>query len=406
MEYQTHELPNGIKLIHKQTESLIAHAGLFINAGSRDERIEEHGIAHLIEHMLFKGTSKRKAYHILSRMEDVGGEINAYTTKEETVVYSSFFKDYYPRAFDIISDIAFFSTFPDAELKKEKEVILDEINSYRDTPSELIFDEFEEMLFNGDPMGRNTLGNTSTLKKLSSMQLKDFMTRNYSTHAMIVASVGNISFSRLIRLFERYFSDAPFRQSTSRLPVQFTYKPSIKKIDRKTYQAHCIIGNTAYDIRNEKRIPLSLLNNIIGGPGMNSRLNLALRERKGYAYSVDSIYTAYSDTGNISIYFGSDKLLVEKCIAIIINELKKLSTIRLSGLQLHKAKRQLMGQIAISADINENFMLTMGKSYMVFDKMDDLSETQRKIDGITPDEVLEVACEVFNPTGLSYIMYI
>jgi predicted Zn-dependent peptidase len=339
-------------------------------------------------------------------MEDVGGEINAYTTKEETVVYSSFFKDYYPRAFDIISDIAFFSTFPDAELKKEKEVILDEINSYRDTPSELIFDEFEEILFNGDPMGRNTLGNTSTLKKLSSMQLKDFMTRNYSTHAMIVASVGNISFSRLIRLFERYFSDAPFRQSTPRLPVQFSYKPSIKKIDRKTYQAHCIIGNTAYDIRNEKRIPLSLLNNIIGGPGMNSRLNLALRERKGYAYSVDSIYTAYSDTGNISIYFGSDKLLVEKCIAIIINELKKLSTIRLSGLQLHKAKRQLMGQIAISADINENFMLTMGKSYMVFDKMDDLSEPQRKIDGITPDEVLEVACEVFNPTGLSYIMYI
>ncbi len=404
-QYHIHTLPNGIRLIHRSVKSPVAHLGLFINTGSRDEQENEHGLAHLIEHMLFKGTTKRKAYYILSRMEDVGGELNAYTTKEETCIHGTFFSQYYGRALELISDIAFNSSFPVNELKKEREIILDEINSYKDSPSELIFDEFEELLFDGNPLGRNILGNEKSLKIFTPDSIKDFIRRNYNTDQMVVTSVGEIQFSKLVKLFETWFNGPVMKSSTGRTHVKYHYKPLQKQVSRKTFQAHCIIGNIAYKIGDPRRLPLYLLNNYLGGPGMNSRLNMALRERKGYAYSIDSMYTAYTDTGNITIYFGTDKTLVEKCRDIIMKELRLLREKQLSTLQLHKAKRQVLGHIAISSENNENYMLSMGKSLMLFNRIESLDETGRKIENITSKQLTEIANDVLNEQQLSCLLY-
>lgn len=404
-DYFIHTLQNGIRLIHKQVDSKVSHVGLFINTGSRDENADEHGIAHLIEHMLFKGTHRRKAYFILSRMEDVGGELNAYTTKEETCIHSTFFAEYYSRALDLISDIAFNSSFPANELKKEKEIIYDEINSYKDSPSELIFDEFEEILFDGNPLGRNILGKAEALKHFTPEGIRNFITRNYATDRMVLSSVGNISPRKLVQLFERYFSVPVLHSGHERLKTVHNYRPSFKKVQRNTFQAHCIIGNIAYRFDDERRLPLYLLNNYLGGPGSNSRLNMALRERKGYAYTIDSMYTPYTDTGNITIYFGTDKNLIERCNEIILKELKQVRTTPLSIIQMHKAKRQVMGHIAISAENNENHMLSMGKSLMLFNRVEAIEDIQKKLDAITAAQLTEVASEVLDDKKLSYLLY-
>jgi len=404
-EYLIHTLNNGIRLIHKQVSSKIAHIGLFINTGSRDETADEHGIAHLIEHMLFKGTYRRKAYYILSRMEDVGGELNAYTTKEETCIHSTFFSEYYTRALELISDIAFNSAFPENELKKEKEIIYDEINSYKDSPSELIFDEFEELLFDGNPIGRNILGSAEALKQFTPDTIRSFIKRNYSTGEMVLSSVGNIDFRKLVRLFERYFNVPSMIPNEGRNSSSYTYTPSYKKVERNTFQAHCIIGNVAYQFNDERRMPLYLLNNYLGGPGSNSRLNMALRERRGYAYTVDSMYTPYTDNGNVTIYFGTDKNLVSRCTEIVLQELKQLRSRPLSLIQLHKAKRQVMGHIAISAENNENYMLSMGKSLMIFNKVEPVEEIQRKLDAITSGQLIEIANEVLDDKKMTYLLY-
>lgn len=404
-EYFVHTLKNGIRLIHRKVTSRVAHVGFFINTGSRDETGDEHGMAHLIEHMLFKGTKRRKAYHILSRMEDVGGELNAYTTKEETCIHSTFFHEYYARALELISDIAFNSSFPAAELGKEKEIIYDEINSYKDSPSELIFDEFEELLFDGNPLGRNILGSVDALKQFTPESISAFILRNYNTSQMVLSSVGNIEFRKLVYLFERFFSSPALKSVRNRELFSYSYKPSVKRISRNTFQAHCIIGSLAYPFGDERRLPLYLLNNYLGGPGSNSRLNMALRERKGYAYTIDSVYTPYIDTGNFSIYFGTDKNLVDKCTAIIHRELKQLRTTPLTMIQLHKAKRQVMGHIAISAENNENYMLSMGKSLMLFDKVESIEEIQKKLDTITSPQLTEIACDILDDKKLSYLFY-
>ncbi len=400
-----HQLQNGIRLIHRPADSPVSHLGLLINTGSRDELPNEHGIAHLIEHMFFKGTEKRKAYYILSRMEDVGGELNAYTTKEETCIHATFFSEYYERALDLISDIAFHSSFPEKELRKEKEIILDEINSYKDSPSELIFDEFEELLFNGNPLARNILGSVKWLKSFSPDDLRRFILRNYSTGQMVVSSVGNIDFRKLVTFFEKHFGSVPVKNSAQRSPAYYGYVPVRKTIERNTYQAHCIIGNLAYKMGDERRLALYLLNNFLGGPGSNSRLNMALRERKGYAYTIDSVYTSYSDTGNLTIYFGTDKRLVDKCSQIILKELKLLREKSLSTLQLHRAKQQVLGHIAISSESNEQYMLSMGKSLMIFDKVESLEEIAAKIDAITSRQLFDVANEVLDAGKLSYLLY-
>jgi predicted Zn-dependent peptidase len=404
-EYHIHTLSNGIRLVHKYAGSPVSHLGLFINTGSRDELQGEHGLAHLIEHMLFKGTARRKAYYILSRMEDVGGELNAYTTKEETCIHGTFFNQYYGRALELISDIAFNSSFPASELRKEKEIILDEINSYKDSPSELIFDEFEELLFDGNPIARNILGSEEQLKVHNAGHIRDFIHRNYATDQMVVSSVGNIEFKKLVRLFTRHFDSPVLKGSSGRLPVTYNYVPVHRREERNTYQAHCIIGNIAYPFNHNKRLALYLLNNYLGGPGMNSRLNLSLRERKGYAYSVDSQYTAYSDTGNITIYFGTDKTLVGKCIDLTLKELQLLRGNPLSLIKLQKAKRQVHGHIAISSENNENHMLSMGKSLMIFNKIESLEEIGRRVEALTSADLLEVANEVLEPDKLTYLIY-
>ncbi len=404
-EYFIHTLDNGIRLIHKHTNSRVAHLGLFINTGSRDENENEHGIAHLIEHMLFKGTRRRKAYYILSRMEDVGGELNAYTTKEETCIHSTFFNEYYARALDLISDIAFNSSFPPGELRKEKEIIYDEINSYKDSPSELIFDEFEELLFDGNPIGRNILGSVSALEKITPEGIKSFIGRNYSTSQMVVSSVGNIDFKRLVKLFERFFGVPPLHPVRNRRLHNHLYMPSSKVSERNTFQAHCIIGNVAYTFCDNRRLALYLLNNYLGGPGSNSRLNMALRERKGYAYTIDSMYTPYTDTGNITIYFGTDKNMIDRCTEIILKELRLVRQRPLSTIQLHKAKRQVLGHIAISAENNENYMLSMGKSLLIFDKVEPVEVTQKKLESITSSELLDIANDVLDDKKMSYLLY-
>jgi predicted Zn-dependent peptidase len=404
-EYHIHTLKNGIRLVHRSVNSPVAHLGLFINTGSRDELINEHGLAHLIEHMLFKGTMKRKAYYILSRMEDVGGELNAYTTKEETCIHGTFFHQYYGRAMELISDIAFNSSFPVNELKKEREIILDEINSYKDSPSELIFDEFEELLFDGNPLARNILGSEEGLKRFTPDDIRDFIKRNFCTEQMVVTSVGNIRFNQLVNLFETYFSVPSMKPAYGRLSVTYDYKPVYRKLERKTFQAHCIIGNLAYRIDDKRRLALYLLNNYLGGPGMNSRLNMALRERRGYAYTIDSMYTSYSDTGNITIYYGTDKTLIEKCKDIILKELQQLREKPLSQVNLQKAKRQVLGHIAISSENNENYMLSMGKSLMVFNKIESLEETGRKIEAITSRQLLDIANDLLDASSLSYLIY-
>jgi len=408
MEFQKHTLPNGIRLIHKQVDSPVAHCGLIINTGSRDESDYEHGITHLIEHLFFKGTKKRKAYHILSRMEDVGGELNAYTTKEDTCIYTTFFNNYYVRAFELICDIVFSSSFPEKEIVKEKEVIIDEINSYKDSPLDLIFDDFEELIFEENTIARNILGTEESLRKLNTKLILDYYKNNYATSQMIVSSVGKYSFEKIKGYFERYFSDIAFRDVTNkRIPVKLNQNnPFEKKVVKDTHQVHCIMGGAAYNYNHPERLTLHLLNNLLGGPGLNSKLNMILREKKGYAYNVESNYTAYSDTGIVSIYFGANKSDMNKCIDLIKNELKIMCNKALGTSQLSKAKKQLTGQIAISAENNESQMLSIGKSLLVYDKVDDLETICRKIDSITSSQIREVANEIFSPNNISILTYL
>ncbi len=406
MKFETHTFGNGIRLVHKRVDSPVAHCGIIIETGSRDEEANEHGMAHLVEHMLFKGTSKRKAYHILSRMEDVGGEINAYTTKEETCIYSTFFKDYYSRALDLIGDIIFNSTYPLKEVDKERDVIIDEINSCKDSPFEMIFDEFEENVFDGNSIGHSILGEEKYLKSFARDDILRFVGNNYHTNEMVISSVGSIRFDKLVKLCERYFGNQPGKLQKNTRTFHDKYKAFNKTIERKTYQVHCVMGNLAYNIKDEKRYALYLLNNLLGGPGLNSRLNMSLREKNGYAYNVDSTYHAYSDTGIINIYFGTDKTDLKKSIRTVDRELNRLKKQPLSRLQVLKAKKQLTGNIAISSEINENMMFSMGKSMLLFNQVDTLQMITEKINSITPDLLTEVANEIFNPDKISCLIYI
>jgi predicted Zn-dependent peptidase len=401
MELLIHTLDNGMRLAHGRIPGVVAHCGLVINTGSRDETIPEYGMTHFIEHMLFKGTKKRKAYYILSRLEDVGGELNAYTTKEETAVHASFIKEDYERAVEIISDIAFNSVLPEREIEKEKDVVIEEINSYLDNPAELIFDDFEELIFADQPIGHNILGTLSTVKSFTNNTLSEFISRNYNTDQMVFCSVGNISDEKILRLFRKYFGEVPGNKRSERSVLPWTYKPVTvtKKMD--TFQNHCIIGNVAYTLKDERRLAMFLLNNILGGQGMNSRLNMSLREKNGLAYNVESSYNPYCDTGAFSIYFGTDNHHLERSIRVTLNELSKLRTKELGSIQLSKAKNQIKGYLARGYENHENLMLSFGKSLLVFDRIESMEETCNKIDRITSSELLATANEIFDPGKLS-----
>jgi len=376
-----------------------------INAGSRDEENHEHGMAHFIEHTIFKGTKKRKAYHILSRMDDVGGEINAYTGKEETAIHTSFLKNDYERALELISDISFNSIFPGKEITREKEVIIEEINSYKDDPAELIFDDFEELIFKNQPLGKNILGNPKDLRRFTKKDIESFIAKNYHTNEMVLCSVGNIPFKKFKQLAEKYFGHIPANPRIKARTVIEEYKPELKIIKKKTHQTHCIIGNIAYNAHDDKKIAMILLDNLLGGPALNSRLSLLLREKHGYAYHVESNYSPYSDVGVFSIYFGTDKENFDKCIKLIKKEFQSLQNKKLGSVQLKKAKRQLFGQIAINSENNANLMLAMGKSFLLFNKVDDLKKIKEKIEAITVEDIQDIANEVLDYEKMSMLVY-
>jgi predicted Zn-dependent peptidase len=404
-DFLTYTLKNGIRIIHKYTDSPVAHLGVLINTGSRDEKKNEHGLAHFIEHSVFKGTKKRRAFHVLSRIEGVGGELNAYTTKEETVLYSTFLNEYYERAAELLGDILLNSVYPEKELEREKEVIFEEINSYKDSPSDLIFDEFEELIYDGHAIARNILGTRKNILKFNRESILRFIENNYHTDQIVISSVGNFDFDELIKLLERNFGAMPEKLRKRSRKRFNNYIPSNREVEKDTYQSHCIIGNIAYDFQHPKRVVMVLLNNILGGQAMNSRLNLALRERRGMAYNVESGYTAYSDTGLFNVYFGTDKENLDKALELVLKEFKLLRETKLGAIQLSKAKKQLIGQIAISTESHEDLMLAIGKSFLLYNKVDPLRVVFSKIEAITTDDLLEVANFALAEKQMSRLIY-
>lgn len=401
-----HSLPNGLRIIHKPTLSNVSYCGFFINAGTRDERPDQFGMAHFTEHMLFKGTRKRKSFHIINRMENVGGELNAYTNKEETVFYSVFVEEHVERAIELLSDLTFHSVFPEKELAKEIDVVIDEINSYEDNPSELIYDEFENLVFGGHELGHNILGETELLKTFRTEKVAEFVRDHYSPSEMVFFSMGKTNPKKLIRLVEKYTEDILRTSSVNQRKAPLPIVAANRRAEKDTSQAHTMIGTYSYPIRNVKRRALNLLNNILGGPGMNSRLNISLREKRGYVYNVESSITNYSDTGLFSIYFGGDQRNQQKCVELVMKELDKFRTTKLSTIQLAAAKKQYIGQIGISHNMQENTALALGKSLFYFGRWFSEAELVHYIEQLTAEQLLEVANEIFEKEKLFCLQYI
>ncbi len=398
-------LSNGIRVIFMQVNSTVAHCGLFINAGSRDEFEHEQGIAHYIEHCVFKGTQHRKAFHVLTRMEDVGGEINAYTTKEETCLYTTFLSQHLDRALDLLNDIAFSSSFPEKEIVKEKSVIIDEINAYRDSPSDEIYDRFEDQVYKNHSLGHDILGTASHLKKFKQQDLINFTQRCWNTDEIVISVVGNFKRKNLETLIQKYFGQQPANLRAFRRIPPVDYSPSHAVLKRKNHQAHLVLGARTYGVRDEQRTTLVLLNNLLGGPGMSSRLNLSIREKYGFTYNIDSSYAIYSDTGLWSVYLGTEGNTVERCRDLVMKELKKLREKPLSTLQLHKAKNQLKGQIAIAQESNGSLMLGFAKTFLLFNRVDSFEEICTKIDSITAGKIQTISNELFDEKELSTLLY-
>ena len=362
-------------------------------------------MAHFVEHLIFKGTQKRHAWHILNRMEHVGGDLNAYTNKEETVVYSAFLAEHFPRAVELLADIVFHSTFPQTEIDKEVEVIIDEIQSYEDSPCELIFDDFEELIFPHHPLGRNILGKPDLLHQFKSEDALRFTNRYYQPNNMIFFVQGNIEFKRVVKLVEKATANLSSNASTFERKRPEVYIPQTLTLHRDTHQAHVMIGSRGYDAHNEKRTALYLLNNILGGPGMNSRLNVSLRERSGLVYNVEANLTSYTDTGVFCIYFGTEHKDVDRCIRLVKKELKKLCDKPLSPIQLAAAKKQIIGQIGVARDHAENTALGMAKTFLHYHKMDDPQDIFQRIEALTAKELWEVSNEMFAEENLSSLIY-
>lgn len=405
MEYTTYTLPNGLRMIHMPAQSPVAYCGYAVNAGARDEEPQEHGLAHFVEHMIFKGTEHHKANYILNRIESVGGELNAYTTKEETFVYSIFMKEHFLRAFDLLTDLVFYSSFPEIEIEKEKDVILDEINSYEDSPSELIFDDFENLLYKEHALGHNILGEEETLERFSTTTGKSFMNRYYTPGNMVFFSMGDIPFNKIVKWAESLFSTLPAHSSPQKRKAPTLSSASSLTMSKETHQAHVMIGSHAFSMFDEKRISMFLLNNIIGGPGMNNRLNVSLREHNGLVYSVESNITSYTDTGLFSIYFGTDPKNKEKAIRLVHREIEKLHETKLTEKQLTAAKKQALGQLGVSIDNREGVFLNMGKSFLHYNFFASMEEVFNQINDITAEGILDIAQTVLAPDKLFMLSY-
>ena len=403
-------IANGLRVLHLADNMPITYVGVAIDAGTRDELPDESGMAHFVEHLLFKGTKRRRAWHIINWLESVGGQLDAYTTKEETYIYATVPNEYTDRALELLADIVLNSTFPESELEKERDVVLDEIQSYNDSPSELIYDEFEELLFPHDPIGRNILGSEQSLESFTSERVQQFVRRNYTPDRMVVFAMGNIKFDWLLKKVEKYFHNAQCTMHNAQLKsisrqLPKSYIPVHRTTPRDTYQAHCIIGNRTISMTSPERLTMLLLNNILGGPNMSSRLNLALRERNGLCYTIESNLTNYTDTGVWNIYFGCDPRNLAKAQRLCMQQLELLCSAPLNDNQLSIAKRQLRGQVLIGNQNKENLILGLSKTYLHGLELKPDSEHFQFIDSLTPSDLQSLAQRTFNPDQLSTLIY-
>ena len=412
MKYNTYTLDNGLRIIHLPSDSKVVYCGYQINAGTRNEEPGEEGLAHFCEHVTFKGTERRKAWHILNCLESVGGDLNAYTNKEGTVYYSAILKEHIARAVDLLSDIVFHSVYPQAEIDKEVEVICDEIESYNDSPAELIYDEFENILFKGSPLGHNILGTAEQVRAFKTEDALRFTQKLYRPDNAIFFAYGDIDFKKLVRLLQRALADdeSVGNLAEEKLPKNY---PSVGDgiagqtivMQKNTHQAHVMIGTRAYDVNDDRRMPLYLLNNMLGGPGMNAKLNLALREHNGLVYTVESTMVAYGDTGTWSIYFGCDEHDVKRCLRLVRKELDKFMQKPLSDAQLKAAKKQIKGQIGVACDNRENFALDFGKSFLHYGWEKNVDRLYEQVDEITAAQIQAVAQELFDKDRLTTLIF-
>ena len=440
MKYNTHTLDNGLRIIHLPSDSKVVYCGYQINAGTHDEEPGEEGLAHFCEHVTFKGTERRKAWHILNCLESVGGDLNAYTNKEGTVYYSAILKEHIARAVDLLSDIVFHSVYPQAEIDKEVEVICDEIESYNDSPAELIYDEFENILFKGSSLGHNILGTAEQVRSFTTEDALRFTRKLYRPDNAIFFAYGDIDFKKLVKLVGRALADddsgklaagilpqisqitqisrdenpvATEKSVSSVKSVGPKNYPSVREeiagqtivMQKNTHQAHVMIGTRAYDVNDDRRMPLYLLNNILGGPGMNAKLNLALREHNGLVYTVESTMVAYGDTGTWSIYFGCDEHDIKRCLRLVRKELDRMMEKPLSDSQLKAAKKQIKGQIGVACDNRENFALDFGKSFLHYGWEKNVDCLYEQVEAITSQQIQDVARELFDKDRLITLIF-
>ncbi|MBC7746323.1 MAG: insulinase family protein [Flavobacterium sp.] len=405
MDYQVHTLKNGIRVLFKRGTTSISHACLIINAGSRDEKNDKGGLAHFIEHLLFKRTKKRTTNQILNRLELVGADLNAYTTKEYTCIHASFINQYLERSLDLFEDIVFQSVFPEDEMLKEKEVILDEISSYEDQPDEAVNDDFEDLIFQDHPLGRNILGTPESVKSFTRKDIEEFRALNYRTDEMIVGVFGSYDFKKVIKIAEKIFGDVTANiKERKRLSVT-SYHPQNTSLKKPINQAHCVIGCRSYSFYHPDKVGFLLLNNLLGGNGMSSRLNLQIREKHGIAYTIESNYTPMSDTGIFSIYFGTDMVKIKRAKDLIFKELHKLKADALGSIQLHQAKQKFIGQIALGEENRIGLIISMAKSLLDYGKVDTLEEVFLKIDAVSASRLLQISNQMFETSQLTTLLF-
>ena len=405
MKYNIATLDNGLRIIHLPNTSKIAYCGYQIKAGTRNEKPGDEGLAHFCEHVTFKGTQTHTSTAIINKLESVGGDLNAFTNKEDTVFYSAIPVEHFAKAVDVLSDIVFYSIFPQAEIDKEVEVICDEIESYNDSPAELIYDEFENLVFKGHPLGHNILGSADRVRSFATADAMRFTQQYYRPDNAIFFVYGNIDFKRLVKTLEKL---TPKQQQESlAVEAQMVANgklPELTILNHDTHQAHVMIGNRAYSAIHPLRIPLYLLNNMLGGPGMNARLNVILRERRGLVYSVESSMVCYGDTGLWAVYFGCDPHDVNRCVRLVKGEFKRLMEKPLSEKTLAAAKKQIKGQLAVACDNNENFAIDFGKSFLHFGDEKDIEKLYQKIDAVTAEQIQQVAKEIFDKDSLATLV--
>ncbi|HMI00983.1 MAG TPA: pitrilysin family protein [Pedobacter sp.] len=405
MEYNVHTLPNGIRLLHVPSASAISHACIIINSGSRDEREEKAGLAHFIEHLIFKRTKKRNTNQILNRLESVGADLNAYTTKEYTCIHASFLNPYLDRTLELFNDIVFHSTFPGDEMEKEKSVILDEIASYLDQPEEAIYDDFEDLVFSGHSLGRNILGSTESVSRITQKDIHQFIKKNYHTDRIVVAVLGNYSLNKVIKTGSKYYSEiqANLYTATRTAPEKTAVVKEV--LSKPIQQAHAVLGTQAYSLHHPYKTGLLLLNNLLGGTGMSSILNLEIREKHGIAYTIETGYSPLSDTGIFTLYFGTDKEKLDKAWALIFKEFKKIKDKPLSELQLQKAKNKFIGQIALGEENRIGLIISMARSLIDYDKIDDLETVFSKIQAVNAGDMANIANEILDPGNLTALTF-